>query len=133
MYTSSGTARIFELPLRKTTKTFLAPHRKADVAQSNAVSPAPRTITFPCNDGSWGAADALQAHIPGNKIWNTKSRNEKVSMLLPGLLPSATLGKKFFDVKNPLFSVRPLKIGFKVGCGKPMPRNMASDPEFKRF
>ena len=37
---SSGTARILTNPLRNTTKTLLAPQRKADVAQSKAVSPA---------------------------------------------------------------------------------------------
>ena len=60
IHTSSGTARTLLNPLRKTTKTRLAPHRKADVAQSKAVSPAPRTITLPCSDGR---AD-LHLHIP---------------------------------------------------------------------
>lgn len=45
--TSSGTARMLVKPLRKTTNTFLAPHLRADVAQSKAVSPAPRTTTLP--------------------------------------------------------------------------------------
>jgi hypothetical protein len=45
--TSSGTARIFLKPLRNTTNTFFAPHRRAEVAQSNAVSPAPSTTTLP--------------------------------------------------------------------------------------
>lgn len=49
--TSSGTAFILELPLRNTTKTFLAPHRNADVAQSKAVSPAPSTMTLPNSFG----------------------------------------------------------------------------------
>ena len=44
---SSGTARIFVKPLRKATKTRRAPHRNAEVQQSNAVSPAPRTMTLP--------------------------------------------------------------------------------------
>ena len=58
--TSSGTARMLLKPLRNTTNTRLAPHRIADVAQSNAVSPAPSTITLPCNLGSV----ALQPHMP---------------------------------------------------------------------
>ena len=37
---SSGTARMLTNPLRNTTKTLLAPQRRADVAQSKAVSPA---------------------------------------------------------------------------------------------
>ncbi|QQP51182.1 Dihydropyrimidine dehydrogenase [Caligus rogercresseyi] len=49
-----GTARIFENPFRKTTKTLFAPHRIAEVAQSKAVSPAPRTMTSPYNSGSDG-------------------------------------------------------------------------------
>ena len=61
--TSSGTARIFELPLRNTTNTLRAPHLRADVAQSNAVSPAPRTITLPYNVGRVAPLD-LQPHIP---------------------------------------------------------------------
>lgn len=60
--TSSGTARMLVKPLRKTTNTRLAPQRRADVAQSNAVSPAPRTITLPCSEGSL----LLHAHIPAN-------------------------------------------------------------------
>ena len=47
-------------PLRKTTKTLLAPQRKAEVAQSKAVSPAPKTITVPCSDGN----EDLHWHIP---------------------------------------------------------------------
>ena len=62
--TSSGTARMLVKPFLKTTKTFLAPHLKAEVAQSKAVSPAPSTITLPCSGGSW----ALHARIPGCKI-----------------------------------------------------------------
>jgi len=50
--TSSETARMLVKPFRKTTKTFLAPHRRAEVAQSKAVSPAPRMITLPRRDGS---------------------------------------------------------------------------------
>ena len=59
---SSGTALMLMKPFLKTTKTLLAPHLRAEVAQSKAVSPAPRTITVPCSSGSWD----LQAHIPGN-------------------------------------------------------------------
>ena len=36
-------------------------HLSADVAQSKAVSPAPKTTTVPYNSGSW----VLQEHIPG--------------------------------------------------------------------
>ena len=44
--------------------TFFAPHRRADVAQSNAVSPTPSTITFPYILGNL----LLQVHIPaGNR------------------------------------------------------------------
>lgn len=49
--TSSGTARMLEKPFRKTTNTLVAPHLSAEVAQSKAVSPAPRTITLPWRDG----------------------------------------------------------------------------------
>ena len=42
-------------------KIWLESHRRADVAQSKAVSPAPNTITVP---KSWGNSD-LQAHMPG--------------------------------------------------------------------
>lgn len=59
-FTSSGTARILVNPFLKTTKTRWAPQRKADVAQSKAVSPAPRTITVPCIDGN----EERQPHIP---------------------------------------------------------------------
>ncbi|KAH9506608.1 hypothetical protein DERF_011333 [Dermatophagoides farinae] len=45
--TSSGTARILLNPRRNTSDTRLAPQRIAAVAQSNAVSPAPNTITCP--------------------------------------------------------------------------------------
>jgi len=58
--TSSGTARMLVKPLRKTMKTLRAPHRNADVAQSNAVSPTPSTIALPCSTGR----RVLQAHIP---------------------------------------------------------------------
>uniref|UniRef100_A0A6B0UR70 Uncharacterized protein n=1 Tax=Ixodes ricinus TaxID=34613 RepID=A0A6B0UR70_IXORI len=68
---SSGTARMFVKPFRKTTKTRLAPHLSADVAQSNAVSPAPRTITLPKSDGRV----CLQPHIPGLLALDTSGRN----------------------------------------------------------
>jgi hypothetical protein len=68
---------MFVKPRLKTTKTFLAPQRKADVAQSNAVSPAPKTIAVPYNLGN--SVLDLHPHIPG-------------------LLAKATVGKKFFDV-----------------------------------
>lgn len=40
---------------RNTTVTFFAPQRKADVAQSKAVSPAPKTNTRPFNLGNLSA------------------------------------------------------------------------------
>ena len=52
IHTSSGTALMLVKPFLKQTKTLLAPHRSADVAQSNAVSPAPKTITTPLRFGS---------------------------------------------------------------------------------
>ena len=60
MVTSSGTALMLVKPLRKTTNTRLAPHLKAEVQQSKAVSPAPSTMTLPDNCGNF----ALQPHIP---------------------------------------------------------------------
>ena len=48
-------------PFLKTTNTRLAPQRRAEVAQSNAVSPAPSTMTLPWRLGREGA---LQEHIP---------------------------------------------------------------------
>ena len=53
---SSGTARMLTNPFLKTTKTRFAPHLRAEVAQSKAVSPAPRVeikyrlITFFCHN-----------------------------------------------------------------------------------
>ena len=61
--TSSGTALMLVNPFLNTTNTRLAPHRSADVAQSNAVSPAPNTITVPLR---LGRGVVLQEHIPGN-------------------------------------------------------------------
>jgi hypothetical protein len=103
---------MFVLPLRNTTKTLRAPHRSAEVAQSNAVSPAPNTITLPLSSGNFGP-DALQAHKPG-------------------LLPSATNGKKSFDVRNPLLWLSPLKISSIFGSGNPMPKNIAAAPPSRR-
>ena len=62
LLTSSGTACIFLKPLRNTTNTFLAPQRSAEVAQSNAVSPAPSTITLPKREGK----ALLHSHMPRN-------------------------------------------------------------------
>ena len=49
------------IPFLNTTKTRLAPQRSAEVAQSKAVSPAPKTITVPYSSGRRD----LQAHMPG--------------------------------------------------------------------
>ena len=62
-------------PLLKTRNTFFAPHLSADVAQSNAVSPAPKTMTVPYKLGNV----VLHKHIPN-------------------LLAFATLGRKLFEV-----------------------------------
>ena len=62
--TSSGTARIPVNPLRNAIVTREAPQRRADVAQSMAVSPAPRTTTRPLMVGS---GVRLHPHIPGIK------------------------------------------------------------------
>ena len=51
---------ITDIPFLKATNTLRAPQRRAEVAQSNAVSPAPKTITLPW---SCGKAD-LHEHIP---------------------------------------------------------------------
>jgi len=58
--TSSGTALMLVKPFLNTMYTLRAPQRNADVAQSNAVSPTPNTITLPWILGSL----LLQAHIP---------------------------------------------------------------------
>lgn len=58
---SSGTARIPVNPLRKAIVTRDAPQRRAEVAQSIAVSPAPRTTTRPRIVGS---GLRLHPHIP---------------------------------------------------------------------
>ncbi|CAG0921809.1 unnamed protein product [Notodromas monacha] len=72
--TSSGTARMLVKPLRKTTKTLLAPHRRAEVAQSKAVSPAPRTMTLP-----WKMLDmkALMSSCVGQDFWHGASAHFK--------------------------------------------------------
>lgn len=103
MITSSGTALTLVNPFLKTTNTLLAPHLKAEVAQSKAVSPAPSTITLPRREGN---ALLLHAHIPG-------------------LLPAVTFGRKLFDVKNPISSVRSEKIGMVFASGRPSPKKTA--------
>lgn len=50
-------------PFLKMTDTLRAPQRRAEVQQSKAVSPHPRTITCPKSSGSF----ALQEHIPTRK------------------------------------------------------------------
>lgn len=71
-HTSSGTARTLLNPFLKTTKTRFAPQRNADVAQSKAVSPAPKTTTVPCNAGSCD----LHLHIPKTTVdWLNKYKN----------------------------------------------------------
>lgn len=75
--TSSGTALMLVNPRLKITNTLLAPQRNAAVAQSNAVSPAPKTITFPYNSG---------------KLVHLQSPQR------PALLPEDTFGRKVFEV-----------------------------------
>ena len=53
-------------PFLNTTNTLLAPHRSAEVAQSNAVSPAPSTITL--QPSMLGKSD-LHEHMPA-QIWH---------------------------------------------------------------
>ena len=88
---SSGTARMLVNPFLNTTNTRLAPHLKAEVQQSNAVSPAPRTITFP---ESFGSCD-LQAHIP------KKRENKRYCVQKVNLFARFTLeqGYMHFDTK----------------------------------
>lgn len=50
-------------PFLKMTNTLRAPQRRADVQQSKAVSPHPRTMTFPNRSGSLD----LQEHMPLKK------------------------------------------------------------------
>lgn len=67
-------------PFRNTMNTRRAPQRNAHVAQSNAVSPLPNTMTFPYNLGKvFSAAAALQAQSPF-------------------LLPFETVGRKLLEV-----------------------------------
>ena len=47
-------------PFLKMTNTLRAPQRSADVQQSKAVSPHPRTMTFPNSTGNLD----LQEHMP---------------------------------------------------------------------
>lgn len=81
--TSSGTARMLVNPFLKTTNTRRAPQRRAEVAQSKAVSPAPRTITVPRSSGS----AERQLHIPEIQEWRggeqKKSEKEKKKRILP--------------------------------------------------
>ena len=58
-------------PFLNTMYTFFAPQRRADVAQSNAVSPTPSTITFPYTLGNL----LLQAHIPGGMEYLTQKHS----------------------------------------------------------
>lgn len=78
IHTSSGTALMLVNPFLKATKTLLAPHLNAEVQQSNAVSPAPRTITLPVNCGIW----LLQAHIPWSQ--QRKTMNDEI-IIMTGL------------------------------------------------
>lgn len=91
-------------PRLKTTKTLLAPHLRAEVAQSKAVSPAPRTMTLPYSEGKCEDSDEM-----------------------PGLLAPDTRGSKSFDVKNPLVALKCSKISNFLGCGKPIPMNRHSN------
>lgn len=75
--TSSGTALMLVKPLLKQTYTLLAPQRRAEVAQSNAVSPAPKTITTPL---STGRAE-LHWHIPGQRSRKIKNVNTYCQIL----------------------------------------------------
>ena len=97
--TSSGTALMLVKPFLKTTNTFFAPHRRADVAQSKAVSPAPSTIAVP---RSLGRGVCLHEHIPAGtvKLYCEVVTLSSLSSLppLPGLLVAATTGKKSLEV-----------------------------------
>jgi hypothetical protein len=77
------------------------------VAQSKAVSPAPKTITFPLNLGN---LQPLLLHMPG-------------------LEPAATLGKKSFEVQKPSDGVNPLKQSSRIGSG----RNIENNEEMGRI
>lgn len=65
--TSSGTALMLVNPFLNITNTFRAPQRSAEVQQSKAVSPHPRTMTFPNNSGNFD----LHEHIPRKKQINS--------------------------------------------------------------
>ena len=58
--TSSGTALMLVNPFLNMTNTLRAPQRSAEVQQSKAVSPDPRTMTFPDNSGNFD----LHEHMP---------------------------------------------------------------------
>lgn len=67
-FTSSGTALMLVKPFLKQTKTLLAPHRSADVAQSNAVSPAPKTITTPLRLGREEQHLCIPTKLKGKRV-----------------------------------------------------------------
>ena len=60
-------------PFLKTTKTLLAPQRRAEVAQSKAVSPAPSTMTLPCRLGR----EFLQEHIAAGREGEREGGRER--------------------------------------------------------
>jgi len=136
--TSSGTARMLVNPLRNTTKTLDAPQRSAEVAQSNAVSPAPNTMTTPEIFGN--SFFALHLHMPEiEKSDKKKGRLRPILVPLypnhtiPGLLARDTTGKNVLEVKNPISSVRSLNCGAILGLGQPIPTNTASYPVSRSF
>ena len=59
-------------PFLKMTYTFRAPHRRADVQQSKAVSPHPRTITFPNKSGNL----VLQEQVMPTTKWVFRTIND---------------------------------------------------------
>ena len=59
-------------PFLKMTYTFRAPHRRADVQQSKAVSPHPRTITFPNRSGNL----VLQEQVMPTTKWIFRTIND---------------------------------------------------------
>ena len=67
-HTSSGTGLMPVKPLRNTTVTRCAPVRRALVAQSNAVSPAPSTTTWPQRR----TVSARHAHTPAHNVHLSK-------------------------------------------------------------
>lgn len=80
-------------PFLKQTYTLLAPQRRAEVAQSNAVSPAPKTITAPLNSGRaerhWHMPGGTEAHsdaeLPLDKLTNVPLRTNQTQK--PKCLP----------------------------------------------